>query len=283
MATTDPVTPDSPRFSIRLPRPLWIGLAAVALSIVAVGFRFVLPSYRQHMAIREIERVGGYVIMRPPNLAWLPRWLQDCVYGGDPTDFWLARDRMPWIRGIEVAFGAGDEVGCIGPAFTDAGMARIATLTELRCLRLGRWKTELTMQSGPIPLFEPLEAKYRRSEPAQFSDAALAYLTGMKNLEVLDLNGTRVTDTGLAHVGMLTELRSLDLRATRITDAGLGHLRRLTKLERLDLRLTNVSDSGLNELHGLLRLKEIAIDGTEVTHDGANGLRRAVPDITIEW
>jgi hypothetical protein len=37
MAVTNPVTPDPRRFPIRLPRPLWIGLAAVVLSLNAAG------------------------------------------------------------------------------------------------------------------------------------------------------------------------------------------------------------------------------------------------------
>lgn len=59
MATTDPTTPESRRFSIRLPRPLWIGLATVVLVVVTIGLQFGVPIYRRHVAIREIERLGG--------------------------------------------------------------------------------------------------------------------------------------------------------------------------------------------------------------------------------
>src|SRR5579864_4726420 len=37
MVATDPVTPETRRFSIRLPRPLWIGLA-VMLFVAEAGF-----------------------------------------------------------------------------------------------------------------------------------------------------------------------------------------------------------------------------------------------------
>jgi len=40
------------RFSIRLPRPLWIGLLAASLVVVAAGIQFVVPIWRQQAAIR---------------------------------------------------------------------------------------------------------------------------------------------------------------------------------------------------------------------------------------
>ena len=53
--------PSSRRFSIRLPRPLWIGLAGVVLLVPSVAVHFVVPVYRQHTAIEEIRRLGGEV------------------------------------------------------------------------------------------------------------------------------------------------------------------------------------------------------------------------------
>src|SRR5262245_53069861 len=75
MATTDPMTP--PRRSIRLPRPLWIGLATAALVVVGVGLRFGVPIYQQHAAIREIERLGGNLDLRPRGPKWLRNWVSD--------------------------------------------------------------------------------------------------------------------------------------------------------------------------------------------------------------
>ena len=75
MVATDPVTPEPRRFAISLPRPLWIGLATVVLIVVAVGLHFGVPIYRQHVVIREIERVGGNVETRPRG----PKWLRERV------------------------------------------------------------------------------------------------------------------------------------------------------------------------------------------------------------
>jgi hypothetical protein len=59
MSATDPVAPKPRRFSIRLPRPLWPGVAAVVLVVVALGLQFGVPIYQQHVAVREITEIGG--------------------------------------------------------------------------------------------------------------------------------------------------------------------------------------------------------------------------------
>ena len=265
-----PVPDESRRFSVRLPRPLWIGLLAVALVVAGTGLRVGLPIYQQHAAIREIQRAGGVVLMRPADHDWLPDWLQK----------WM-NDR----ERIEV-FGVPEEVDRVGPGITDAGLAQIAAFTELRCLYLGRWADDPAgsgEHSGPMSLFAPLEPQYLLSDPARFSNEGLAQLTGLRKLQLLDLNGTRVTDAGLAHVAGLTELRALDLHGTDITDAGLRHLRLLINLERLDLRATDTTDAGLDELHGLVRLNAVALSYRQLSGDGLDRLRRARPRLRIVW
>src|SRR5262245_8096366 len=77
MATEDanPTPFASRRFSIRLPRPLWIGLATILLIVVAVGLHIGVPIYREQVAIREIERLGGYVQTEQGG----PKWVRECI------------------------------------------------------------------------------------------------------------------------------------------------------------------------------------------------------------
>src|SRR5947209_1949698 len=139
MAASHPVTPDSSGFSIRLPRPLWIGMATVVLVVVAVGLRIAMPVWQQHIAVELIERVGGHVDTRHGGPEWLRQRLGD--------ERMSAFDR---VTGIHLA----------GTQATDATLACLGSVTEL---------------------------------------------------ERLELDNTNVTDAGLAHLKGLTRLSSLSL------------------------------------------------------------------------
>lgn len=58
-AASNPSPPDLHSLSIRMPRPLWIGIAAVLVIGAAVGISIGVPIYRQCAAIDEINRRGG--------------------------------------------------------------------------------------------------------------------------------------------------------------------------------------------------------------------------------
>jgi hypothetical protein len=69
-----PETQPHPRFAVRIPGPLWIGLAAVTAIAVAIGLRLGVPIYRHNIAIRELDRVA-YVVTAPVGYDWLRRWV----------------------------------------------------------------------------------------------------------------------------------------------------------------------------------------------------------------
>src|SRR5262245_59311319 len=76
MSDTDPVSSEPRRFSMRLPRPLWIGIAAIVVVVVAVGLQIGTPVYLRYAAIQEIERAGGVVWTDPPRgPVWLWKWV----------------------------------------------------------------------------------------------------------------------------------------------------------------------------------------------------------------
>ncbi|MDO4570790.1 MAG: hypothetical protein Q4D38_10425, partial [Planctomycetia bacterium] len=97
---------------------------------------------------------------------------------------------------------------------------------------------------------------------ARITDAGLAHLAGLTNLESLDLGWTKITDAGLAHLAGLTNLDWLELRDTNITDPGLAHLAGLTNLNQLGLENTNITDAGLAHLAGLTNLDWLELRDT---------------------
>jgi hypothetical protein len=88
-------------------------------------------------------------------------------------------------------------------------------------------------------------------------------LSGLTNLQTLNLRGTQVSDVGA--LSGLTNLQTLDLWDTQVSDV--GALSGLTNLQTLDLRGTPVSDVGA--LSGLTNLQTLNLWGTPVSDVGA--------------
>jgi hypothetical protein len=140
MSTTAPnLAPvESRPFSIRLPRPLWIGVATAVVIVVSLGLRVGLPIYRQHAAVAEIERLGGMVFTEPCGPEWLEPLLynidQDlgdqlvtvtsvCLEGRPVRDDTL--DHLVWLSDVK-------ELRLNLTEMTDARLARLKELRNLK-------------------------------------------------------------------------------------------------------------------------------------------------------
>jgi hypothetical protein len=73
-----------------------------------------------------------------------------------------------------------------------------------------------------------------------------------KNIAEVKFSGKPVTDAGLANLRGLTQLQELDLDSTEVTGVGLEHLWGLTQLEYLYLSDTKVTATGIAELQKAL-------------------------------
>jgi len=104
----------------------------------------------------------------------------------------------------------------------------------------------------------------------KITDAGLEHLKDLPQLQTLDLSGTKVTDAGLERLQGLRQLQELGLSGTEVTDAGLEHLRGLPELEKLCFWATG---AGLKHLSGLPRLRELDLGGTKVTDAGLEHLK----------
>ena len=176
MAATDPPTPELRRFSIRLPRPLWIGLAAAVLVVLGVGVQIGVPIYRQQVVIREIEQVGGIALTFPRG----PEWVRDRV--GDD-----------WMRLIEDV----REVQLVVKPATDATLGHIGELGSLQRLYLDQ---TLVTDEGLAHLKRLSSLEKLSLNNTQVTDAGLQHIKGLTKLKWLMLNRTQVTDTGVAEL-----------------------------------------------------------------------------------
>jgi internalin A len=135
----------------------------------------------------------------------------------------------------------------------DAGLARLVLLTGLKELYLSS-----TLVGG----------------------AGLQRLAGLK-IHLLSLSGNQLSDADVAPLAGLPDLESLFLDDNRVTDAGLASLAGLAHLERLDLQQNPVTDVGLVHLRGLSRLSQLEVSDTRVTSEGLKKLKAFLPNLRL--
>jgi hypothetical protein len=131
---------------------------------------------------------------------------------------------------------------------TDESLVNLRSLVRLKKLYLGPWGGNGFKQSD-------------------VTDEGIRYLSGLVDLEVLDLQGTAITDAGLKSIAGLTSLKDLNIGYTRITDAGTEHLTNLQSLQILMLDGTAVTDQGVGQVAKLPNLEQIGLEKTKVTDE----------------
>lgn len=115
-----------------------------------------------------------------------------------------------------------------------------------------------------------------------FNDAQAATLPKLSNQIVwLKLGDTDISDATLAQVAKLKNLQKLHLEQTNVTDAGLKQLKGLANLEYLNLYGTAITDAGLAELTTLKNLKTVYLWQTKVTEQGLENLKKAMPNLEV--
>lgn len=116
----------------------------------------------------------------------------------------------------------------------------------------------------------------------EYGDKNLALLKPVADqIKWVDLARTQVTDAGLAQLTTMKNLNRLHLENTKITDAGLDKIKGLANLEYLNLYGTAVTDAGIMKLAGLKKLKKLFVWQSKVTEGGAKKLATAIPGIDI--
>jgi internalin A len=90
-----------------------------------------------------------------------------------------------------------------------------------------------------------------------------------RQLEEIDLTGSKITNVALKELRKVPHLRKLSLWTTDITDAGLSELRDLANLESLALGQSPLTDAGISEIAGLKKLRVLTVFNMERITDAA--------------
>ncbi|MDP3508031.1 MAG: hypothetical protein Q8T09_08585 [Candidatus Melainabacteria bacterium] len=129
---------------------------------------------------------------------------------------------------------------------TDAGLAKLGTMPELRALALA--ETLVTGKClGQLTGCKKLEAL--RFGKGTIDNESLRYLKEFPQLSNLELSRTNLSLRGLEHVTKCTKLRSLDINEnSAINDKAVPLLLKLSKLEHLYIKHTKISFAGVMQL-----------------------------------
>lgn len=201
-----------------------------------------------------------------------------------------------------------------GTKVTDLGVAQLANHPSLEWLDVGY---SLYTDGGFEPLTTIPNLRHIAAGGNKVTDVGLNLLRLTPNLTSLDLAGGQrtdsgvwaasVTDRGLETIGQLRNLQSLNLRGSKITDAGMGRLATLAALTSLDLGQTSLSARGLAPLAAMKQLQQLSLyqcqklndeaipalsalkslkwldlEGSGITPSGLTAIRNALPQARIE-
>ena len=234
MTTPTEGPPESklPRRSIRLS----VRALMVVVVFLALGLGWVVQRARvQREAVAAIVKTGGQVVYE---------WGR--IPGGGLNPNGQPRGPKWLVERLGVDYFGSVVIAQLGPKGTDAEMEHIGRLSRLQGAMLSRAKG--------------------------VTDAGVAHLRGLVDLDHIGLGGTKATGTCLANFRGMTRLKELSLAGVPVADADLAHLEGLTSLEFLDLYSTPVTDAGLSHLEGLVNLKSLRLTSTQVTGPGLSHL-----------
>jgi Leucine-rich repeat (LRR) protein len=117
----------------------------------------------------------------------------------------------------------------------------------------------------------------------KITDSELHYLQFIIEIEAIHLSRCKnITDAGLKYLSGLDNLEILNLDETNITDAGLKYIKNLKSLQELNLSHTKVTDRGIQELSGMKSLRGLVVYKTKVTQKGVDELKKKRPDLYID-
>ena len=196
------MTNEPGRSAGRFFKPFWLFLAAGLIVVAAGGVRFVLPVYRQQLAVHRIEQLGGIVLTKDRA----PDWLRD----------WVGADRVKPLDAVV-------EVKLRAARASSQDLAVLQWLPELVQLNLA--ETPVT-DSGMVYLRGLTQLEELNLSRTKIGDGGLGHLAGMARLRTLWLDHNPIADAGLASLAGLPSLKALNLARTKVTRDGVRELKR---------------------------------------------------------
>ncbi len=260
-------------------KPFWrfrpqFGLRALLVLMAACCLFFLLLALKmarvrdQANAIEAIRKLHGEVhFLEQPGTTPEPAWLRRA----------LGEDFFRTVQTVDFATGSGARFKAESSMVDDDDLAWLAKLPDVETLELANNQAVTDAGLAHLAGLKNLRVLYlHRTRVTGVGLSAVA-----ESLRTLSLSYSPVTDEGLAPLRAAGRLRNLQLKSTRIGDQGLAHLAAIKSLESLQLSNTDITDDGLPSLAALTGLQQLSLRGTLVTAAGVADLQRALPNCEI--
>ena len=144
----------------------------------------------------------------------------------------------------------------VGKRITNAGIRHISKMTQLVSLEL--------------------------DDSTSVDGRCIAYLTDLKNLNRLNLEGASLTEDDLRHLASFKHLRKLNLSNCQLSDSSLDEVTKVRSLQVLNLAGNNISNKGVSSLSKLTNLIHLTIKACpNVTGNSVRQLQATLPRCTI--
>jgi len=281
-AMTSPAKPRRRWFRFSL-RGLLLLVAMMSIPLGWIGCRLERAK-EQESALRDIGPWAGLTYVVPD---WLPdSFRTPTVFGANffdvteldlignrtTNDQLISLARLPKLRSLRLDSRLVTDDGIMqlsrlkelrslsitAPQVTDAGLLALGRLKNLENLRLDGDTYQVTIVAverlrQDLPQCEIIRDPPRlQLESKSITDAELANIPGIGNVESLLLITPEITDSGVQVLTQLDKLRGLCLESPKLTDDCLLFLEQLNNLKWLELRRTQVTNAGLLRLRSAL-------------------------------
>jgi Leucine-rich repeat (LRR) protein len=124
----------------------------------------------------------------------------------------------------------------------------------------------------PPPNPAEVIAEFQAKRSYELDDAALGALlalpSGLEDVKVLNLNGSKVGNFGIRNLANLTHLTKLDLRNSQVDENAAASIGRVTSLEELHVEGAKFSDQGVAALRPLTNLRVLEINQVRLSPQG---------------
>ena len=171
-----------------------------------------------------------------------------------------------------------------GENVDDTLLTEVGRLSTLKIETIGLADTIATERGfKALAKLSSLRVLIVQGKNSGLTSAVWETLSGMENLEELNLRGQSVTDATLRHLGGLRKMKKLNLSNTGVSDAIFPHLKGMKDLTELDLGETKITHGGLANLKDSTKLDQLFVTSTPDMEKAVEELQKVLPKLSVRY